>query len=139
MVGLKKAKTLFKAGNHTCVLVTETGVFTSKERGVKPLLNVLNADMGVSNACVADKVVGKAAAFLYELMGINALYAFTISEPALAVLKRAGIYVEYETLVPCIRNRTNTGPCPMESAVWEVNDARLAREILENKVNGGKI
>ena len=100
---------------------------------------MLNADMGVSNACVADKVVGKAAAFLYELMGINALYAFTISEPALEVLKRAGIYAEYETLVPCIRNRTNTGRCPMESAVWEISDAEEARKILENKIRGKKI
>ena len=136
MVDLEKAKTLLKSKNHTCVFVTEKGIFTSDERGVKPLLNVLNADMGVSNACVADKVVGKAAAFLYELMGIKALFAFTVSEPALEVLKRAGIYIEYETLVPCIRNRTNTGRCPMESAVWDISNAREARKILEDKMKG---
>ena len=139
MVELEKAKALLKAGGHTCVIVTKTGVFTSDERGVKPLLSALNADVGTANAVVADKVVGKAAAFLYELMKIDALFAFTVSEPALAVLKRAGIYAEYETLVPCIRNRTNTGRCPMESAVWDISDAEEAQKILENKIRGGTI
>ena len=81
MVELEKAKALLKAGGHTCVFLTKTGVFTSNERGVKPLLSVLNADMGTLGAHVADKVVGKAAAFLYELMKIDALFAFTVSEP----------------------------------------------------------
>ena len=139
MVELEKAKALLKAGGHTCVIMTKTGVFTSNERGVKPLLSMLNADMGTANAVVADKIAGKAAAFLYELMKIDALFAFTISEPALEVLKRAGIYAEYETLVPCIRNRTNTGRCPMESAGWDISDAEDAQKILENKIRGGTI
>lgn len=133
---LKRAKALLREGNYTCVFVIKERVFTSNERGIKPLLSVLNADMGVSNAYVADKVVGKAAAFLYELMRIKALYVQIISEPALEVLKRAGIYVEYETLVPSIKNRANTGQCPMESAVWLLTDAQEARKILENKVKG---
>ncbi len=135
---LEKAKALLKEGGHTCVFVTEKGVFTFEERGIKPLWDVLNSDMVTANAAVADKVVGKAAAFLYELMGIGALYAHTVSEAALTVLQRAKIQVEYETLAPCIRNRANTGQCPMESAVWGINDAREARKVLENRVKGGK-
>ena len=136
-MALKRAKELLKEGDYTCVFVTKTGEFFSKERGIKPLLKILNADMGTLGAYVADKVVGKAAAFLYEIMEIKALYAATISVPALGVLKRNGIYVEYDVLTENIRNRANTGNCPMESAVWDVTDARLAREILENKVNEG--
>lgn len=138
MLDLEKAKALLSASEYTCVFVKESVIFVSKERGIKPLLEVLNADMGAGNAAVADKVVGKAAAFLYELMGIGALFAQTISSPALEILERAGILVEYENLVPCILNRTNTGNCPMETAVWEVNDARQARKILEEKVKGVK-
>lgn len=133
---LEKAKTLLKKGGHTCVFITNGGVFTSDERGIKPLLDVLNSDMDTANAVVADKVVGKAAAFLYVLMKIETLYAQTVSEPALFVLKRAGIKVEYDTLVPSIRNRAGTGRCPMESAVWKIDDAQEARKILENKVKG---
>ncbi len=136
MTALEQAKSILHAENYTCVIVMKTGVFTSKERGIKPLLEALNADMDAANACVADKVVGKAAAFLYVLMGISKLYAHTVSEPALSALQDGGIEVEYGELVPAIRNRSNTGQCPMESAVWKVKDAREAREILERKVKG---
>ncbi len=133
MSDLERAKALLQEGGYTCVFVMQTGVFTSKERGVKPLLDVLNKDMGTLNACVADKVVGKAAAFLYMLMNIAKLYAATVSEPALEVLKKAGVEVQFDHLVPSIKNRANTGQCPMESAVWEVTDAQFAREILEKE------
>ncbi len=136
MTDLERAKALLKEGNYTCVMVVKTSVFTSEERGIKPLMEILNADVDTSSASAADKVVGKAAAFLYALMGISKLFAYTVSEPALEVLKSAGIEVEYDTLVPAIRNRTNTGYCPMESAVWEIDDARTAYEILKNKVKG---
>ena len=133
---LQKARTFLKEGGHTCVFIINGEIFTSNERGIKPLLNVLNSDMDTLNAVVADKVVGKAAAFLYELMQIKILYAQTVSEPALSVLKRAGINVEYDTLVSSIRNREKTGRCPMESAVWEIDNAQEARKILENKIKG---
>lgn len=133
---LQKAKALLEDGGYTCVLIGKDVVFTSKERGIGPLLSILNADMGTQNAYVADKVVGKAAAFLYTLMGIKALYASTLSVPALQALQSAGIAVEYGLLTQSIRNRTNTGQCPMEQAVWEVTDAQTARRILEEKVQG---
>ena len=132
MKNLEQAKALLKTG-YTCVICAgET--YTSNERGVKPLLEVLNSDMVTLNAVVADKVVGKAAAFLYELMRIKKLYAVTISEPALSVLKRAGIEVEFETLVPSIKNRAGTGQCPMETAVWETENAEEAYLILKERV-----
>ncbi len=136
MNDLERAKTTLEAGGYTCVIVMKTGVFTSAERGIKPLLEILDKDMGTSSACAADKVVGKAAAFLYELMGISKLYAGTLSEPALKVLKSAGIEVEYGACVSAIRNRTDTGYCPMESAVWEIADAKTAYEVLKEKVKG---
>ena len=139
MTDLEKAKTLLKEGGYTCVFVTKASVYTSYERGIKPLLKTLNADVGTADAAVADKVVGKAAAFLYELMKIKTLYASTVSAPALDVLKRAKIEVEYETLVPSVRNRAGTGRCPMESAVWEISNAQEAYEVLKNKVEGEKI
>ena len=135
MKDLEYAKTFLKKG-YTCAICSEE-VYTSFERGIKPLLEVLNSDMVTLNAVAADKVVGKAAAFLYRLMKIKALYALTISEPALSVLKDSGIEVEYETLVSSIQNRAGTGRCPMETAVWETEDADKAYEILQNKVREG--
>ena len=62
--------------------------------------------------------------------GVRAVYAFVISESAERVLLSKGILVEYQTKVPAIRNRTNTGFCPMEQAVWGIEDANQAHAII---------
>ena len=65
----------------------------------------------------ADRIVGRAAAMLFIRAGIGALYAETLSEGGLALLQAYHIPVQYGTLTSAIRNRDNTGPCPMEQAV----------------------
>lgn len=52
---------------------------------------------------------------------------------AMDVLNRYGIRVQYETLVPAVRNRTDTGFCPMETAVLPVDEPEQALEILRAK------
>lgn len=117
---LDKAKRLLDLTNSTCVLCSEHVIITDKRRGVRPLLDLLENDVDVVGFAVADKVVGKAAAFLYCLLKIKYLYAQVISQPALSVLQQAEIEVEYGLLVSSIQNRSKNGPCPMENAVLDV-------------------
>lgn len=119
---LSIAKELTFGGNYTCVLVKEDTVYTSSERGVKPLLNWFEQGIGFNGFSAADKVVGKAAAFLYVLLGVTEVYALVLSEPAKEVLLKNGIGVSFKALVPAIRNRTNTGFCPMETATKDITD-----------------
>ncbi len=77
----------------------------------------------------ADKVVGRAAAFLYVLLEVREVYALVMSECAEEVLLRFGVAYSFEERVPAIRNRAGDGFCPMEQAVLEIdepNDALLA-------------
>ena len=62
----------------------------------------------------ADKVVGKGAAALMVLGGVEGLFADVVSRPALELLAGAGIAVEYTVVVPNIVNRAGTGTCPVE-------------------------
>ena len=126
----KQAQALLLANNHTCVLCKGDTILTDDRRGVQPLLELLDRDL--QGFCAADKVVGKAAALLYRLLGIEELYAGVISEPAVAVLQAGGIRIHYGQIVPAIRNRTNTGFCPMETAVWDIDDPVAAPQILVN-------
>lgn len=71
---------------------------------------------------------------MYVLMEVKNVYAQVISTPALEVLKAAGIEVTFEKSVEAIRNRTNTGFCPMESAVMEVQMPEEALEVLRKKL-----
>lgn len=123
---LQQVKSLLLTQKHTCVLQGNGEVYTDDRRGVLPLLEFLDSGKDFSGFSAADKVVGKAAAFLYCLLGVKALWAGVISRPALEVLQRQGIAVQYETLSDAILNRSGTGFCPMESATRELSDPQTA-------------
>ena len=133
MTAMEKAKQELLQGEYTCAVCKGEKLYTSVERGVKPLLTWLDSGEDLSAASAADKVVGKAAAFLYVLLGVKEVYAPIISERALSVLKEQGIAVEADAVVPAIRNRRGDGFCPMETAVWDMEDALEAKAAIEKK------
>ena len=132
---LDKARQLLDNGNYTCVLLGGETVLTDDRRGIRPLMELLDQQAAVKEFFAADKVVGKAAAFLYCLLGVKAVYAHVISQPAAEVLAQAGIDLEYGTMVSAIRNRADTGFCPMETAVWEISDPQDALQALKIALN----
>ena len=68
---LERAREIFDSGDYTCVLCKGEVTLTSTERGVKPLLNWLDGENVLKGFSAADKVVGRAAAFLYILMEVK--------------------------------------------------------------------
>ncbi len=127
---LKKAKELLEKEKATCVFVKGDTEMFSQKRGVDPLLERISQNQSLEGYVAADKVVGKAAAFLYVLLKVDELYVKVISKPALEVLNRFSIPVEYDILSDAIRNRTNTGFCPMESAVLNIEDPQKALDAI---------
>lgn len=86
-----------------------------RERGVADLFRLLREEPQLlRGAFIADKVVGKGAAALMVLGGVEGLFADVVSRPALELLAGAGIAVEYTVVVPNIVNRAGTGTCPVE-------------------------
>lgn len=128
------AKKLMLEGGYTGVLIHGNQVITSKERGVKPLLQWLNDENDYKGFCASDKVVGKAAAFLYVALGVDEVSAEVISEPAIDVFSRYGINCYYGTAVKAIFNRDNTGLCPMEAAVKDISDTESAVCAIKEKI-----
>lgn len=117
---LKKARQKLSSGNYTCVLCHDESIYTSTQRGVAPLLDLIDSGVDVTGFSAADKVVGKATALLYLYLGVTALYAQVISAPAVEIL--SCIRLEYDWQVPFIRNRDGTGCCPMELAAENIDD-----------------
>ena len=113
---LTKAKAVLEEQNCTCVLCREDRIYTSTRRGVAPLLGWLDTGADLNGFSAADRVVGKATAYLYCLLGVKEVYARVMSKPAVEVLRRYNIPAGYDTLVEGIENRQKTGPCPMEYA-----------------------
>ena len=130
----EQALGLLDALGYTCVVCKENTVFTATDRGVKPLLNWLDSGLDLCGFCAADKVVGRATAFLYCLLGVEEVYAHVISRPAVQVLEAHGISVQAGKLVDGIINRKGTGPCPFEEAVMDIRDASEALEAIRRRL-----
>lgn len=131
---LENAKDLLESGGYTCVITDGTTVIASTLRGVKPLVQVLESGKDVTGFVAADKVVGRATAYLYVLLRIKALYTQVISGPAEAVLQAHGIAVRCDTRVSNIINRKGDGICPFEAAVLEITDPQRAYEAILQKM-----
>lgn len=132
---LEQAKALLENNEeYTCAACRAGESFASEEHGVRPLMRWLNEGTDLSGASAADRIVGKAAAFLYVLLGVRTVYAPLMSVPrGNAVRSRHRAIAD--AVVPAIRNRTDTGFCPMESAVWDISDPHEAKAALERKIS----
>lgn len=115
------ALSLLKEGN-TCALVGEREIFSSAKRGVAPLLAWLDEEKRCEGLLAADKVVGKAAAFLYVLLKVERVHALVISKSAEEVFLHFGMPYSFDKKVPAILNRTGDGFCPMEQAVLGIDE-----------------
>ena len=133
---LLRAKERLSEG-YTCVMVKGHKERCFTERGVAPLISLLPSAEG---AVFADKVVGKAAAYLYVLLSARAVFAQTVSRGARAVLERYGVPLELETEVPAIINRRGDDLCPLEKALsgeyTPVDALGIINETLKNLKEG---
>ena len=126
-MSLEKAKSLVLTSASTIAVFSNGEVFTSQERGVKPLLHLLTEKKGfLKGASVADKVIGKAAALLMVLGEIKEVHTLIISEPAIKVFEKYNIPCYYDKKVDRIINRTGDGLCPMETLCLDVEEPKEA-------------
>lgn len=131
----EKARAILESQGYTCVLCKEGLIHTTTFRGVKPLASWLEKGLDASGFSAADKVVGKATAFLYQLLGVKKVHAQVMSQSALAVLEGAGIEASYEKLVPNIINRKGDGICPFEEAVLDIHSPEEAKKAIYQKMD----
>lgn len=126
MNNLERAENLLKSSDFTCVCCNDTETLTSRKRGVAPLLEWLDSGISLKEFSAADKVIGKGAAFLYVLLDAREIYTNIISRFALETLENHHILVTYDVLTEAIRNRDNTGFCPIETAVSDISEPQKA-------------
>ena len=117
----------------TLVAVRGDEIHVCHERGVKPLLKMIKEGRSLRSFAVADKVVGKAPALLYAILGPEAVFSPVMSWTGRAVLMASGIAVSYDTLVPHVQNRDKSGQCPMDSSVTNVWEPYEAVGVLEER------
>lgn len=134
MSDLQKAHDLLRSGSYTCVLCRDEEIHTSQARGVRPLVQWLTFGPDLRGFSAADKVVGKATAYLYCLLGVKAVHALVMSGAAAEVLRKNGIEVTQDKLVENIINRAGNGICPFEAAVWNIHTPEEALPAIRKKM-----
>lgn len=83
---------------------------------IEDITSILKKDRNaLKNTIIADKVIGKVAATILVLAGVNEIYADTMSKFAEPVLKKYKVKYSYQNLVEYIQNETKTNMCPMEN------------------------
>lgn len=117
----------------TLVAVRGDEIITCTEHGIKPLLAWVREGRDLTGFSVADKVVGKAPALLYAVLGPAAVFSPVMSWTGRAVLLASGVATSYDSLVPHIRNHTGTDQCPMDASVTDVFDPYEAVCVLGEK------
>lgn len=124
MKDIELARNLLDNEQRALVIVKDGRViFSGDGKGVKPIYTALNELKDeLRGSSVADKVIGKAAAMIYEHAAIKELSTKLISENAINVLEKTSIIYEYEKSVPYIKNRDQSGMCPVETLSLKVNN-----------------
>lgn len=135
MKDMENAQKLLQEDGYTCVACKDGKVYTATQRGVRPLLSWLDEGVDLMGFAVADKVVGRGAAFLYRLLGVRSVYGGVMSMAAVKVLRAGGIETQWGLLAEGIRNRSKTGPCPIEYSTAVTDDPEEALVIIRAELN----
>lgn len=113
---MSSLKDELKNGGWSCVVGNGTDMRTFSRRGVADLYDILHTEPELLHgAYIADKVVGKGAAALMILGKVSRLYTHIISTPALCLLRKAGVLIDFDIETDYIINRDGTGRCPVEA------------------------
>ncbi|WP_294590888.1 TonB-dependent receptor [uncultured Bacteroides sp.] len=130
---MKSIIEILHTGGYSCVIKNQTEIRTFTQRGVADLYDLYQSDPSfMKGASIADKVIGKGAAAMMVLGGIETVYADVISTSALTLLRDAGIDTTFAREVPHIINRDKTGWCPLEMACDKLKSVTEMYPVIRN-------
>ncbi len=107
MNDLEKAKEIFEKENCTLVLVKGESIIKSKEHGLSKLVELIDKDEDLTDYSVCDNVCGRAASFLYVLLGVKEVYANTMAKLSIQILDRAEIKYSANAFVETLLDSEN--------------------------------
>lgn len=125
---------IVNADHLSLAVYNHDSLSTYHQRGVNDLLELLeNEPQRLQGAIVADKIVGKASASLMTVAGVKQVYTNIISKPAREMLEKAGVQVSAAEEVEMILNRDQTGQCPMDQSLNDIDDPKECAAMLMQK------
>lgn len=110
-------------------------IFQSAEKGIKPHLDA-SRELGekLHGTIIADKIVGRAAAFLIVHARAVEVHAAVLSKPGMEVLNRYAVPYVIGALVDHVLTEDGRIYCPFESMVQGIDNVDEAYEAIINKM-----
>ncbi|UCF58932.1 MAG: DUF1893 domain-containing protein [Candidatus Bathyarchaeota archaeon] len=116
MQDLERARLRLKEKKSALVVVKNGKViFETESHGIKGFLEACELfGKELAGSSIADKIVGRAAAFLCVHFQVSAVFAIIISTEGVRVLKDNNVFYQFEKRVPDILNQKRNDICPFE-------------------------
>ena len=128
MTDLEIAKGELYEENLTLAIVKNGAViYSTKSHRISGFLDAIDkCGENLQGASMADRVVGKAIAFLCAYAKIKEVYAAVLSRKAQVIFKQNKIAYHWNELVDNVLDATKTGMCPFEKAAAEISEPEKA-------------
>lgn len=128
MNNIDKAKEIFAQSECSFVLVNNDNIITNNDKGLKPIVDLIDSGEDYSEYAICDKITGRAAAFLYVLLGIENVHAKKMAKLAIQILDRAEIEYSYDELIETVLDENMDEIDPVELSVLRSGSAVQAIE-----------
>ena len=137
MKDLATATERLRTSSDSLVVVKDGNILTSKQNGgIRPLFDAVS-ELGdeMEGSCIADKVIGKAAAALCISAGVKGVYTPVMSRAANELLANNGIIHSTHLLAPWILNKDRSDLCPLEKLTMGTDNWKDIVEIVKEFVS----
>jgi len=133
---IRLAKRRLHENNLNLVIVKrERIVFETGAHGIGGfLLAVEKLGKKMVGSAVADRIVGRAAALLCAYGEVASVFAVTISEDGMQILRENAIPCEYENVVSNILSYDRTDICPFEKLAADLRNPKEAYAKLKQEI-----
>ena len=126
MTDLEKAKQILDEENCTLVLCNGDDIYKTDKKGLEPVIECIESGNDYWDWTACDKVVGRAAAFLYVLLGVKEVHAKVMAKLAIQILDKAEIKYSTDLFVNQINSPDGKTIHPLEDAVLRSGSANNA-------------
>jgi len=124
-------KTLNQKNLNLVIAKNGEVLFETEAHGISGLLKAIKQLQDIiTGSSVADRIVGRAAALLLVYSDVVAVFAVTISDGGIEILKNNRVFHQFERRVPHILDSKKADACPFEKLVANFSDPKQAYEKL---------
>lgn len=120
-------------GENLTIAVVKNGslIYKSHDKGIKPIYTLATQMVErAKGSSIADKVIGRGAAMLCNLLYVKEVYGKLISDNAIEVLEKSDIIFSYDNVCDYIKNIDGTDMCPIEKMALQSENS----EVLLSKI-----